>query len=186
MTSAVESEFPVLVIVDIRMPPTITDDGLGPAQAVRARHSAWAHPCCPTTSSRATACVSSKTTPEGGGVGSLLEEKVFGVAVLIEALRRIADDETVVDPSIVSRLVGRHRRQDPLDRLTERQRGALGLIAEGLANAAIARRPSITERTVQAHTTQVFSKLGLQADADSHRRVLAVAASLQQGRTPSP
>ena len=116
-----------------------------------------------------------------GGVGYLLKEKVFDVAVLVDALRRIADDETVVDPSIVSRLVGRHRRDDPLDRLTEREREVLSLIAQGLSNAAIARRLFITERTVQAHTTQIFVKLDLHADADSHRRVLAVVAYLHHG-----
>ena len=106
---------------------------------------------------------------------------MFDAAVLVDALRRIADDETVVDPSIVARLFGRHRRQDPLARLSDREREVLGLIAEGLSNAAIARRLFVTERTVQAHTTQIFLKLGLQPDADSHRRVLAVVTYLQHG-----
>ena len=77
------------------------------------------------------------------------------VAILIDALRRIAEDETVIDPTIVARLVGRYRKQDPLDKLTQREREVLGLIAEGLSNAAIARRLVVTERTVQAHTTQI-------------------------------
>ena len=116
-----------------------------------------------------------------GGVGYLLKEKVFDVAVLVDALRRIADEETVVDPSIVAILFGRHRRADPLARLSDREREVLGLIAEGLSNAAIARRLFVTERTVQAHTTQIFHKLGLPPDADSHRRVLAVVTYLQHG-----
>ena len=114
-----------------------------------------------------------------GRVGYLLKDRVFDVAILIDALRRIADDETVIDPTIVARLVGRYRKQDPLDKLTQREREVLGLIAEGLSNAAIARRLVVTERTVQAHTTQIFQKLRLEAHPDSHRRVMAVVTYLQ-------
>jgi DNA-binding CsgD family transcriptional regulator len=104
---------------------------------------------------------------------------VFDVAILIDALRRIADNETVIDPTIIARLVGRYRKQDPPDKLTEREREVLGLIAEGLSNSAIARRLVVTERTVQAHTTQIFQKLQLEANPDSHRRVMAVVTYLQ-------
>ena len=113
------------------------------------------------------------------GVGYLLKERVFDVVLLVDALRRLADGETVVDPTIVSRLVGRRRRHDPLEELTEREREVLGLIAEGLSNRALARRLFVTERTVEAHVKQIFMKLDLQTDADSHRRVLAVLAYLR-------
>ena len=112
-------------------------------------------------------------------VGYLLKERVFDVAILVDALRRIDDGETVVDPTIVSRLVGRRRREDPLTDLTEREREVLGLVAEGLSNKAIAGRLFITERTVEAHVKQIFLKLHLNASPDSHRRVLAVLAYLR-------
>jgi len=112
-------------------------------------------------------------------VGYLLKERVFDVALLVDALRRIGDGETVVDPTIVSRLVGRRRREDPLEALTAREREALELLAEGLSNRAIAARLVVTERTVEAHVKQIFTKLRLDANPDSHRRVLAVLAYLR-------
>jgi DNA-binding CsgD family transcriptional regulator len=96
-------------------------------------------------------------------VGYLLKERVFDLAVLIDALRRISDGETVVDPTIVSRLLGRRHRVDPLAELTEREREVLSLVAEGLSNKAIAGRLFITERTVEAHVKQIFLKLHLSA-----------------------
>ena len=110
---------------------------------------------------------------------------MFDVANLIDALQRIADGETVVDPTIVSRLFGRRRKADPLDELSERATEVLGLVAEGLSNRAIAGRLHITERTVEAHITKAFSQLGLAEDPGSHRRVLAVLAYLRHhGGTP--
>src|SRR6266536_4607879 len=112
-------------------------------------------------------------------VGYLLKERVFDVAILVDALRRIVDGETVIDPTIVSRLVGRRRRVDPLLELTEREREVLGLVAEGMSNRAIGARLVVTERTVEAHITQIFQKLQLPESADQHRRVLAVLAFLR-------
>jgi DNA-binding NarL/FixJ family response regulator len=112
-------------------------------------------------------------------VGYLLKERVFDVAILIDALRRLADGETVVDPTIVSQLVGRRRREDPLGELTAREREVLGLVAEGLSNKGIAARLFITERTVEAHVKQIFLKLRLTVEPESHRRVLAVLAYLR-------
>jgi DNA-binding NarL/FixJ family response regulator len=109
-------------------------------------------------------------------VGYLLKERVFDVANLIDALCRLADGETVVDPTIVARLFARKRRANPLDKLTEREREVLALLAEGLFNRSIATRLFVTERTIEAHVKQVFLKLGLNTDPDSHRRVLAVLA----------
>jgi DNA-binding NarL/FixJ family response regulator len=174
---AVTLDAPDLAIVDIRMPPSHTDEGLVAAQKIRSEHpqigvlvlSQYVEP----------AYALRLLEEHPGGVGYLLKERVFDVAILVDALRRIADNETVIDPTIVARLVGRYRKQDPLDKLTEREREVLGLIAEGLSNAAIARRLVVTERTVQAHTTQIFQKLRLEANPDSHRRVMAVVAYLQ-------
>ena len=113
------------------------------------------------------------------GVGYLLKERVFDGAILVDALRRIGDGECVIDPTIVARLTGRRREKDPLAGLTGREREVLSLLAEGLSNTAIARRLSVAERTVEAHTTQIFRKLGLDAGPGSHRRVLAVLAFLR-------
>src|SRR5262245_34631137 len=115
-------------------------------------------------------------------VGYLLKERVFDGVVLVDALRRIQDAETVVDPTIVSRLLGRRRRVDPLEELTERERETLALVAEGLSNKAIAARLFVAERTVESHVTQIFSKLGVDAGPDAHRRVLAVLAYLRATR----
>ena len=100
--------------------------------------------------------------------------------MLTDALRRIAEGECVIDPTIVSRLMQRKRRHDPLAELTSREREVLALIAEGLSNAAIAERLVVTERTVEAHSTQIFSKLGLEPGRDTHRRVLATLAYLRE------
>ena len=122
-------------------------------------------------------CDSSRNTPSGSGY--LLKQRVFDVAVLVDALRRITEGETVIDPTIVSRLVGRQRRENPLTELTPRESEVLGLVAEGLSNGAIASRLFVTERTVEAHVKQVFQKLGLAVRPESHRRVLAVLAYLR-------
>ena len=168
---------PDVAIVDIRMPPTHTDEGLVAAQSIRAEHpevgvlvlSQYVEP------SYAMRLI--EDHPER--VGYLLKERVFDIATVVDALRRIVDGETVIDPTIVSRLVGRHRREDPISRLSEREREVLGLIAEGMSNRAIAGRLFVTERTVEAHVTQIFQKLGLPESPDQHRRVLAVLAFLR-------
>ena len=168
---------PDAAIVDIRMPPTHTDEGLVAAQQIRAEHPevgvlVLSQYVEPTYAMRLL-----DEHPER--VGYLLKERVFDVAVLIDALRRISDGETVVDSTIVSRLLGRRRRVDPLGDLSEREREVLSLVAEGLSNKAIAGRLFITERTVEAHVKQIFLKLELSANPDSHRRVLAVLAYLR-------
>ena len=113
------------------------------------------------------------------GIGYLLKDRVSDGAVLVDALRRLCDSESVVDPTIVARLLGQRRHADPVERLTTREREVLGLVAEGYSNKAIAARLVITERTVEAHITQTFTKLGLADDPASHRRVLAVLAFLR-------
>ena len=168
---------PDAAIVDIRMPPTHTDEGLVAAQRIRTEYpdvgvlvlSQYVEP--------AYALRLLEEHPER--VGYLLKERVFDVAILVDALRRLGDGETVVDPTIVSQLVGRRRREDPLAELTEREREVLGLVAEGLSNKGIASRIFVTERTVEAHVKQIFLKLGLTASPESHRRVQAVLAYLR-------
>jgi DNA-binding NarL/FixJ family response regulator len=173
----VRLERPDAAIVDIRMPPTHTDEGLVATQQIRAEHPdigvlVLSHYVEPEYAIRLL-----EEHPER--IGYLLKERVFDVAILVDALRRIGDGETVVDPTIVARLVDRRRRHDPLAELTAREREVLGLVAEGLANRAIAARLFVTERTVEAHVKQIFMKLGLAVNVDSHRRVLAVLAYLR-------
>jgi len=168
---------PDVALVDIQMPPTHTDEGLVAAQVIRSEHpevgvlvlSQYVEP------SYAMRLI--QDHPER--IGYLLKERVFDIATVVDALRRIMDGETVIDPTIVSRLVGRRRREDPLSKLTDREREVLGLVAEGMSNSAIAARLFVTERTVEAHVTQSFMKLGLSESPGQHRRVLAVLAFLR-------
>jgi DNA-binding NarL/FixJ family response regulator len=177
LLGAVQVTRPDAAIVDIRMPPSHTDEGLAAAQQIRADHpnvsvlilSQYVEPHY--------AMRLLQEHPER--VGYLLKERIFDVAILIDALRRLADGETVVDPTIVARLFARKRRADSLDELTEREREVLALVAEGLSNRAISAHLFVTERTVEAHVKQIFLKLGLSTDPDSHRRVLAVLAYLR-------
>jgi DNA-binding NarL/FixJ family response regulator len=168
---------PDAVIVDIKMPPTHTDEGLVAAQRIRTEHPEVGVLVLSQYVEPGYALRLLEEHPER--VGYLLKERVFDVAILIDALRRLADGETVIDPTIVARLLGRKRRVDPLEELTPREREVLGLIAEGLSNRAIASRLFVTERTVEAHVKQIFLKLHLAASTDSHRRVLAVLAYLR-------
>jgi DNA-binding NarL/FixJ family response regulator len=168
---------PDAAIVDIRMPPTHTDEGLVAAGMIRTELPEVAVLILSEYIEPSYAMRLLEEHPER--VGYLLKERVFDVALLVDALRRLSDGETVVDPTIVARLVGRRRRRDPLEELTPREREALELVAEGLSNRAIAARLVVTERTVEAHVKQIFMKLGLDANPDSHRRVLAVLAYLR-------
>ena len=170
-------ERPDAAIVDIRMPPTHTDEGLVAAQRIRNEYPETGVLVLSQYVEPSYAMRLLEEHPER--VGYLLKERVFDVAILVDALRRLADGETVIDPTIVSQLVGRRRREDPLRELTDREREVLGLVAEGLSNKAIAARLFVTERTVEAHVKQIFLKLGLTANPESHRRVLAVLAYLR-------
>jgi len=173
----VQATRPDVAIVDIRMPPTHTDEGLVAAQRIRRDHvdvgvlvlSQYVEP--------AYAIRLIEDHPQQ--VGYLLKERVFDVAILLDALRRIADGETVVDPTIVARLVGRRRQADPLEELTPREREVLALVAEGRSNRSIAAELFVAERTVEAHIKQIFMKLNLREEPSNHRRVLAVLAFLR-------
>ena len=112
-------------------------------------------------------------------VGYLLKDRIMHIATLVDALRRIVDGETVIDPAIVSRIIGRRRTGGGLSELSSREAEVLGLVAEGWSNRAISDRLSINERTVETHITQIFMKLGLATSPDTHRRVLAVLTLLR-------
>jgi DNA-binding NarL/FixJ family response regulator len=168
---------PDVALVDIRMPPTHTDEGLVAAQAIRAEHPQVGVLVLSQYVEPSYAMRLLQEQPER--VGYLLKDRIFDITTVVDALRRIVEGETVIDPTIVSRLLGRRRRQDPLAVLSQREREVLGLIAEGLSNRAIAARLYVTERTVEAHVTQIFHKLRLPESPDQHRRVLAVLTFLR-------
>jgi DNA-binding NarL/FixJ family response regulator len=173
----VRAHKPDVAVVDIRMPPTNTDDGLRAALEIRAE--------LPDTG----VLVLSQYVEEGyaldlvgesaGGVGYLLKDRVADVERFVDSVRRVADGGSALDPEVVSQLVGRARRDDPLDELTPREREVLGLMAEGRSNNAIAEQLIVTERAVEKHVTSIFSKLGLTPASEDHRRVLAVLAFLR-------
>ena len=173
----IELMSPDVAVVDIRMPPTHTDEGLVAARRIRAEHPEVGVLVLSQYVEPAYAMRLIRDQPER--VGYLLKERVFDIATVVDALRRISDGETVIDPTIVSRLIGRRRREDPIAHLTDREREVLGLVAEGMSNRAIAARLFVTERTVEAHVTQIFQKLGLFESPGEHRRVLAVLTFLR-------
>ena len=168
---------PDVAVVDIRMPPTNTDDGLRAALEIRARQ--------PETS----VLVLSQYVEEGyaldlvgdtaGGVGYLLKDRVADVDRFVDAVRRVAEGGSALDPEVVAQLVGRARRNDPLEALTPREREVLELMAEGRSNHAIADQMVVTERAVEKHVTSIFGKLGLPPAPEDHRRVLAVLTFLR-------
>jgi len=168
---------PDVVIADIQMPPDRTDDGLRAALAIRAAH--------PGTG----VLVLSQFLEDryafdlvaGGaqGVGYLLKEKVGDMGMFADAVRRIADGGSVLDPDVVARLVGRKRKASPLDDLTPRERQVLALIAQGLSNAGIANDLVVTVAAIERHVTGIFDKLGLHQSPEAHRRVLAVLTYLR-------
>jgi DNA-binding NarL/FixJ family response regulator len=177
LVSLVAAKKPDAVIVDIRMPPTHTDEGIVAAGRIRDAFPSIGVLVLSQYVEPTWALRLISEHPEG--VGYLLKERVIDAAVIVDALRRVIDGETVVDPTIVARLLGRRRRHDPLEALTAREREVLGLIAEGFTNRAIASRLVVTERTVEAHVSSILGKLNLPDSPDHHRRVLAVLTLLR-------
>ena len=174
----IASRAPDAAVVDIRMPPTHTDEGLVAAQRIRDDYPDVAVLVLSQYLEPSYAMRLLEAHPEK--VGYLLKERVFAAAVLVDALRRVDEGETVVDPTIVSRLFGRHRDNDPLAALSAREHEVLALVAEGRSNKAIGTQLHLADRTVEAHITQIFLKLGVDSSPDSHRRVLAVLTFLRR------
>ena len=172
----VRSYSPNVVIVDIRMPPTHTDEGLRAAQEIR---ETYPDVGVLVLSQYVEAAYAMELLAESAeGVGYLLKDRVSDVNEFADAVRRVGEGGSALDPTIVSQLVGRRRRDDPIDQLTPREREVLGLMAEGRSNSGIAEQLVVTERAVEKHVTSIFSKLRLPAAAEDHRRVLAVLAYL--------
>ena len=173
----VRAHKPDVAITDIRMPPSHTDEGLRAAHEIRGE--------LPDVG----VLVLSQYVEEGyaldlladnaAGLGYLLKDRVGDVAAFLDAVKRVAEGGSALDPEVVSQLLGRKRRDDPLDELTAREREVLGLMAEGRSNHAIAETLVVTERAVEKHVTHIFSKLDLVNTPEDHRRVLAVLAYLR-------
>jgi DNA-binding NarL/FixJ family response regulator len=177
LLALVEAHRPDVVIVDIRMPPTHTDEGLRAARVIRER---WPGTGILVLSQFARPSYAFELLETGTeGVGYMLKDRVSDLATLADGLRRIAAGASVLDPSVVAQLVGRPRQgPNPLEELTGRELEVLGLMAEGRTNRAIAERLSISEHTVEKHVANVMGKLRIPAGADDHRRVLTVLTFL--------
>jgi DNA-binding NarL/FixJ family response regulator len=174
----VRSYSPNVVIVDIRMPPTHTDEGLRAAQEIREKHpevgvlvlSQYVEPTY----------AMELLAESAEGVGYLLKDRVSNVDEFAAAVRRVGEGGSALDPAIVSQLVGRRRRDDPIDQLTPREREVLEHMAQGRSNQGIAEQLVVTERAVEKHVTSIFGKLRLPHAPEDHRRVLAVLTYLRQ------
>ena len=169
---AVSTESPDLVIADVRMPPTHTDEGIRAALELRALHPEL--PVLVLSHYVEENYAADLLVGDIRGVGYLLKDRVTDVSDFIAAVDRVAAGETVIDPEVVSQLLARSRQRGPLEDLTPREREVLSLMAEGRSNGAIASQLVITERAVEKHVGSIFQKLRLPPDSGDHRRVLAV------------
>jgi DNA-binding NarL/FixJ family response regulator len=177
LLAAVARHRPDVALVDIRMPPTHTEEGLEAAREIRRMHPAVAVLVLSHYVESGYAMQLLQHQPES--LGYLLKDRVSDVAVLVDAIRRVRDGECVLDPTIARRLVARPRTRNALDELTDREREVLSLLAEGRSNRAVAEGLSLSPKTVEAHIRQIFGKLGLEEAPDYHRRVVAVLTYLR-------
>jgi DNA-binding NarL/FixJ family response regulator len=173
----VDGESPDVVIVDVRMPPTHTTEGLEAARTIRSRHPGMA--ILVLSQYVETRYAVDLIRDDPSGIGYLLKDRVTRLEDLADAVRRVAAGGSVIDPEVVGRLLGRPRRHSPIDELTPREREILGLMAEGRSNQGIADRVVLELKTVEGHVRQIFSKLDLEPSSDDHRRVLAVLTYLK-------
>jgi DNA-binding NarL/FixJ family response regulator len=177
LVDLVDQHLPDLVLVDIRMPPTNTTEGLAAARTIRQTHPQVG---IVVLSAHVAVEHAMELLASGRRVGYLLKSRVSDVEEFLDTLGRIARGGSVVDPAVVSELVATRRRRDPLGVLSAREREVLGLMAEGRSNAGIARRLWVTEGTVEKHVRSILTKLGLAETDDDHRRVLAVLTYLDR------
>jgi DNA-binding NarL/FixJ family response regulator len=177
LLALVRADPPDAVIVDIRMPPTHTREGLDAAQRIRSEHPQVG-----------VLVLSQYVEPHhaiqllqdgASGIGYLLKDRVADVAEVVDAVRRVAGGGSVIDPEVVAQLVGRRRARNPIQELSEREREVLALMAEGRSNQAICERLFLSPKTVEGHVHSIFTRLDLHAAPDDHRRVLAVLAFLR-------
>jgi DNA-binding NarL/FixJ family response regulator len=173
---ALVDERPDVAIVDVRLPPTFTDDGL--RAAIAARREVPGLPVLVLSQYVEQLYARELLADNGGGVGYLLKDRVFNDDQFVEAVRAVAAGGTVMDSEVVTKLLGRRSREEPLTRLSGREREVLELMAEGRSNSAIAQRLFVSEKAVSKHSTSIFMKLDLAPSDDDNRRVLAVLAYL--------
>jgi DNA-binding NarL/FixJ family response regulator len=173
---ALTTHRPDVAVVDVRLPPTFTDEGL--KAAIEARAAVPGLPVLVLSQYVEPLYARELLSDRHGGVGYLLKDRVANIGQFLDAVRRVAAGGTAMDPEVIAQLLTRHARHEPLSQLTAREREVLGLMAEGRSNAAIAGRLFITEKAVGKHTNSIFSKLGLPPSEDDNRRVLAVLAYL--------
>lgn len=179
LLALVERTSPDVVIVDVRMPPTNTTEGLEAAQRLRRERPGIG--ILVLSQYVETRYAIDLVRDDARGLGYLLKDRVARVADLADAVRRVASGGSVIDPEVVARLMGRPRSHSPLDELTRREREILGLMAEGRSNQGIADNLGLELKTVEGHVGQIFSKLGLEPAASTHRRVQAVLTWLREG-----
>ena len=181
LASTVPDTAPDLCILDVRLPPTFTDEGIRAALELRS-----AHPTLPVlvlSQYVEERYASDLITGQSGALGYLLKDRVADVRDFLDAVERIGSGATVLDPEVVAQLLGRRARDERMARLTERERTVLALIAEGKSNQAIAQTLFVTEASVEKHITSLFQKLGLEQDEHGNRRVLAALVHLEHGGT---
>jgi DNA-binding NarL/FixJ family response regulator len=176
LLSALLTERPDVAVVDVRLPPSFADDGLQAALA--ARRQVPGLPVLLLSQYVEQLYAREMLADQAGGVGYLLKDRVFNDDQFVDAIRTVASGGTVMDPEVVSKLLGRRSFEGPITRLSGREREVLALMAEGRSNAAIAQRLFVTEKAVSKHTTSIFTKLNLSPSEDDNRRVLAVLAFL--------
>ncbi|KAF4408118.1 MULTISPECIES: response regulator transcription factor [Streptomyces] len=179
LTRALAEQKPDVAVVDVRLPPSFSDEGLQCALAARR-----ASPGLPVLvlSQHVEQLYARELLADGtGGVGYLLKDRVFDAEQFVDAVRRVAAGGTAMDPQVISQLLSRRSRDEPMGGLTPRERDVMELMAQGRSNAAIADRLVVTERAVAKHTSNIFAKLGLPPSDDDNRRVMAVLAYLDRG-----